>query len=50
VSPSAQGGEFVSPAMTVIDKAQSKVTEIPSSFRFFMFHLFGWIRVACFSE
>ena len=37
VSPGAHGGEFVSPASVVNDRTQSKVTETPSRFRFFMF-------------
>ena len=41
MSPGTQGGEFVSPAKAVIERAQSKVTEIPSRFRFFIFHLLG---------
>lgn len=36
VSPGAQGGEIVSPAKAVIDRTQSKVTEIPSRLRFFI--------------
>ena len=50
VSPGTQGGEFVSPANALIERAHSKVTEIPSIFRFFMLHLFVGIRVACFPK
>jgi hypothetical protein len=45
VSPGAQGGEFVSPAKLLIARTQTKVTEMPSRFRFFMFFSFRLVML-----
>ena len=50
VGAEAHGGEFVAPgahgssAKAVIARTHSKVKEIPSRFRFFMFHLLVGVR------